>query len=74
MRVLLNLLLVLFLSSGLAACGNKGSLKSPKQVAVEERKKEHKKAKVQEEQQPDTAAPSQPDTAAQTPAPAQEPK
>jgi predicted small lipoprotein YifL len=45
MRLLFNLVLIISLATGLAACGNKGTLKAPKQIAFEEQKKARKEAK-----------------------------
>lgn len=45
MRLLLNILLVMSLSLGTAACGNKGKLKTPTQAKIQEEKRAKKKEK-----------------------------
>lgn len=57
MRFLLNLILIASLTCGLAACGNKGSLKTPAQIQAEEKKKALETAKKQAKEK---AAQSQP--------------
>lgn len=55
MRVLLQIFLVAALACGLTACGTKGKLKSPSQIAYEKEKearREAKAAKKAAEEQP----------------------
>ena len=67
-RKLLALFLVATLSLSLAACGNKGKLKSPTQMRNEEAKKAKKEAQKKEDEA-DPVGDQQDDSVPATPAP-----
>ncbi len=52
MRIVLHLLLVGLLACGLAACGNKGKLKTPSQIEALEAKRARKQAEQIKEEMP----------------------
>ena len=56
MKKLLPLAVLLLLP--LCACGHKGSLKTPSQIAADEAKKEHDRQKTLEKDTQDNAAPA----------------
>lgn len=55
MRLLVYLLLVLSIVMNVSACGHKGKLKSPEQIARKEEKKKKEEEKKQEESKPSVA-------------------
>jgi hypothetical protein len=65
MRILFHIILALSFALPVTSCANKGKLKSPSQIALEEQKKERKKAKTEQDK---AEAP-----AAEQPAAAEEP-
>ncbi len=45
MKYISHVMVAIFLIVGVSACGNKGNLKSPSEIALDKEKKEHKQAK-----------------------------
>lgn len=49
MRIVLHAVIMISLALGVAACGNKGKLKTPSQIEAEEAKKAQKQKKAEQE-------------------------